>query len=244
MEKFSLNGKWKIQSATYDTIGDVPGSVYAALLQNGLMDDPFYRDNEAKALAIMDEEFVFTKEFTYTKQSDSVLLVCEGIDTLCDLYVNGHFVAHTDNMHRSYYLEVGSFLVDGKNVIKAVFPPYDAYIKEKNKKPLTSGSGATMVGFSYVRKAYYMSGWDWGPMLPDAGIWKDIYLINGDLPRITNVRILQRHEAGKVFVRVNAETSIPAEVQLKVLSPDGKETALQNGAETEIKNPQLWWPNG
>ena len=244
MEKFSLNGKWKIQSATYDTIGDVPGSVYAALLQNGLMDDPFYRDNEAKALAIMDEEFVFTKEFTYTKQSDSVLLVCEGIDTLCDLYVNGHFVAHTDNMHRSYYLEVGSFLVDGKNVIKAVFPPYDAYIKEKNKKPLTSGSGATMVGFSYVRKAYYMSGWDWGPMLPDAGIWKDIYLINGDLPRITNVRILQRHEEGKVFLRVNAETSIPAEVQLKVLSPDGKETALQNGVETEIKNPQLWWPNG
>ena len=58
MEKFLLNGKWKIQSNTYDTVGDVPGSVYSALLQNGLMEDPFYRDNERKALEIMDEEFV------------------------------------------------------------------------------------------------------------------------------------------------------------------------------------------
>ena len=133
MEKFALNGKWQIKSNTYDTTGEIPGSVYTALLANGLMEDPFYRDNEAKALAIMDEEFVFTKEFVYAKKSDSVLLVCEGIDTLCDIYVNNQFVAHTDNMHRAYYLEVASYLTDGENVIKMVFPPYDAYIKAKSK---------------------------------------------------------------------------------------------------------------
>ncbi|MBQ8876334.1 MAG: glycoside hydrolase family 2 protein [Clostridia bacterium] len=245
MEKFLLNGKWRIKSNSYDTVGEVPGSVYSALLKNGLMEDPFYRDNERKALAIMDEEFVFTKEFSYVKSSKKILLVCEGIDTLCDLYINGQFVAHTDNMHRAYVFDVTQYLVDGDNVIKAVFPSYDAYIKAKRKeKMISSGSCATMLGFSYVRKANYMSGWDWGPMLPDAGIWKDIYLIDGDLPRITDVRILQRHENGKAFVRVNAETSAPAEVVLKIIAPDGKETVLQNGVETEIKNPQLWWPNG
>ena len=245
MEKFLLNGKWKIQSNTYDTVGDVPGSVYSALLQNGLMEDPFYRDNERKALEIMDEEFVFTKEFSYTKKSKNILLVCEGIDTLCDLYINGQFVAHTDNMHRTYIFDVTQYLADGNNVIKAVFPPYDAYIKAKTKeKKISSGTGATMVGFAYVRKASYMSGWDWGPMLPDAGIWKDIYLIDGDLPRITDVRILQRHESGKVFVTVTAETSIPAETNLKIVAPNGEEIPLANGVETEIENPQLWWPNG
>ncbi len=245
MNKFLLNGKWKITSNTYDTVGDVPGSVYSALLFSGLMEDPFYRDNERKALAIMDEEFVFTREFEYQKKSDQILLVCEGIDTLCDLYINGHFVAHTENMHRTYVFDVTQYLADGKNVIKAVFPPYDAYIKAKSKeKMISSGSSATMVGFSYVRKANYMSGWDWGPMLPDAGIWKDIYLIDGTLPRITDVRILQRHENGKVFVSVKAETSIPAQTALKIITPDGREISLQNGVETEIENPQLWWPNG
>lgn len=245
MEKFTLNGKWQIKSNTYDTVGDVPGSVYSALLANGLMEDPFYRDNEQKALAIMDEEFAFTKTFAYVKKSKKILLVCEGIDTLCDLYINGKFLAHTDNMHRKYTFDVTEYLVDGDNEIKAIFPPYDAYIKAKDKqKRISSGTSATMIGFAYVRKASYMSGWDWGPMLPDAGIWKDIYLINGEVPYVTDVRVLQRHDDGKVFVTATAETSLPADVRLKLTAPDGKEVALANGVETEIENPQLWWPNG
>ena len=82
MEKFYLNGVWNISGGKYNTTGKVPGSVYSALLENGLMEDPFYRDNEAKALAIMDDEFTFSREFYYEKKSDSVILVCEGIDTL------------------------------------------------------------------------------------------------------------------------------------------------------------------
>ena len=245
MEKFLLHGEWKIKSNSYDTVGQVPGSVYTALLANGLMEDPFYRDNEAKALAIMDEEFTFTKEFDYAKKSDSVLLVCEGLDTLCDLYVNDHFVAHTDNMHRTYCFEVAPYLVDGKNVIKAVFAPVDAFIKKGHKaRELSYGSAATLLGFPYVRKASYMLGWDWGPMLPDAGIWRDIYLIDGAQPRITEVRILQRHEEGKAYVTVTAKTSLPADVKIKITAPDGKCVEAQNSVETEIENPQLWWPHG
>lgn len=245
MEKFTLNGKWNIKSNTYDVVGDVPGSVYSALLNLGLMEDPFYRDNERKAIEILDEEFTFSKEFDYVKKSSSTLLVCEGIDTLCSLYINDKLVAKTNNMHRTYYFEVGDYLVDGKNVIKAVFPPYDKYIKEKSaEKMITSGSSATMVGFAYVRKASYMSGWDWGPKLPDVAIWKDIYLIDGNLPRITDVRILQRHDGGRVFLTATATTSKSAEVKITVTSPDGNKTDLKNGVETEILNPQLWWPNG
>lgn len=245
MEKLYLNGKWRIQSNTYDVLGDVPGSVYSALLSSGLMQDPFYRDNELIAQAIMDEEFTFSRDFQYEKQSKSVLLVLEGIDTLCDIYINDNFVAHTENMHRTYYLEVGDYLKVGKNQIKAVFHSYDAYIKAKHEeRELTNGSGATMLGFPYVRKAFYMGGWDWGPMLPDAGFWKDVYLINGDLPRITDVRILQKHVDGKVFLTATATISKPADVKIKVVSPSGEECELAFGKQTEIKNPKLWWPNG
>ena len=245
MERFDLNGKWKITSKTYDVEGEVPGSVYSALLANGLMEDPFYRDNEAKALSIMDEEFVFSRTFEYVKKSEQILLVCEGIDTLCDLYINNHFVAHLNNMHRSYYLDVTAYLVDGENTMKAVFPPYDAYIKAKTKeKVVTRGSDATLLGFAYVRKAFYMAGWDWGPMLPDAGIWKDIYLIDGTLPRIQDVRILQRHQDGQVFLTVSATTSLPAETKITLISPDGETQELSSGEEAEVKSPRLWWPNG
>ena len=244
MEKFYLNGVWNISGGKYNTTGKVPGSVYSALLENGLMEDPFYRDNEAKALAIMDDEFTFSREFSYEKKSDSVILVCEGIDTLCDLYINGKFLAHTDNMHRTFRFEVANLLKDGKNEIKAVFPPYDKYIKEKHKERQISTGTFSMVGFSYVRKASYMSGWDWGPMLPDAGIWKDIYLIDGTLPRITDVRILQKHEGGKVFLSVAPQTDKPADVEITVTAPNGKAVKIDCGVYTEIENPELWWPNG
>ena len=245
MEKFSLNGAWRIQSNTYDVVGEIPGSVYSALLASGKMEDPFYRGNEREALAITDEEFAFTKEFEYTKKSGKILLVCEGIDTLCDLYINDRFVAHTDNMHRKYTFDITAFLANGKNVIKAIFPPYDAYIKAKSQeRRLPTESVASMIGFSYVRKASYMSGWDWGPMLPDAGIWKDIYLIDGTIPYIRDVRILQRHEGKRVFVTVKAETSLPADITVKIMVPDGLVLNVQNGEESEIENPQLWWPNG
>ena len=35
----------------------VPGSVYQAYLDAGKMDDPFYRENEEKALNLMKQDF-------------------------------------------------------------------------------------------------------------------------------------------------------------------------------------------
>ncbi len=81
-------------------------------------------------------------------------------------------------------------------------------------------------------------------MLPDAGIWKDIYLIDGNAPRITDVRILQKHENSRVFVTVNVTTNLPADIKIDVVAPNGQTFTAANGEEVEIKNPQLWWPNG
>ena len=245
MIKHYLNGLWKLTGAGYETEGNIPGSVYSILLKNGLMEDPHYRDNEIKALELMDNEFVLSKKFYYEKTAKNILLVCEGIDTLCDLYLNGKYILRADNMHRTYKINVSEDIINGENEIVAVFPPLDKHIKELDKDAnLIFGSWATMKGYMHVRKAHCMFGWDWGPMLPDAGIWRDIYLMNVDEPYISDVRILQRHEDGKVFLTVLAETEKKCAVEMKVKAPDGTTQMLINGEETEIENPQLWWPHG
>jgi len=66
MQKINLNGLWKVKGGEYSATGKIPGSVYSILLNNGLMEDPFYRDNEIKALEIMDNDFTFTKKFEYS----------------------------------------------------------------------------------------------------------------------------------------------------------------------------------
>ena len=242
---YSLNGTWRICSKKYDTEGEIPGSVYSALLRNRLIDDPFYRDNEAKTLPITDDDFTFSRKFDYNGDYSSPTLVCEGIDTLSEIFVNGKSVAKTNNMHRTYLFDLKGYLVKGQNEIKIIFPSYDRFIKAKHKqKPLTVGTSATMLGFSYVRKANYMSGWDWGPMLPDAGIWKDIYIIDDDIPRITEFNVTQRHDGGKVYVKAEATTNKPADLKIRLTAPDKTERTLEAGKETEIENPALWWPNG
>ncbi len=245
MDKIILNGLWQLEGGEYKTEGNIPGSVYSMLLKNNLMDDPYYRDNECKALEIMDNDFTFTRKFEYKSQFRKAILVCEGIDTLCDIYINGRLLAHTDSMHRTYKFDITDYLVDGENEIKAFFPCLDKYIKEQDKdKNISYGVCATLKGFMHVRKAHCMLGWDWGPKLPDAGIWRDIYIMSADAPHIEDVKILQKHDNGKVTLNIEVATSLECDLDIKVISPSGEEIKVENCKVIEIKNPELWWPNG
>ena len=244
MEKILLNGIWQISGGKYKTEGQVPGSVYSILLNNGLMQDPFYRDNESQALEIMDNDFTFSRKFNFNSEFKKTILVCEGIDTLCDLYINGKKIARTDNMHRTYKFDVTEYLVNGENEIKAFFPCLDKYIKELDKDMDLPCGPHALKGYMHVRKAHCMLGWDWGPRLPDAGIWRDIYLMNADEPYIEDVRILQNHKDGKATLNVTAKTSLKCDINIKITSPSGEELVVENGKDVLISKPELWWPNG
>ena len=60
------------------------------------------------------------------------------------------------------------------------------------------GNDDTIEGFMHLRKAHYMSGWDWGACLPNGGIFRPVSLIGIEKSRLDNVYIYQVHEEGKV----------------------------------------------
>ncbi|MBR4116872.1 MAG: glycoside hydrolase family 2 protein [Clostridia bacterium] len=245
MQKFILNGNWNMSGGQYNCQGTVPGSVYSFLLDNKLMDDPYYRTNELEACEILEDDFDFSRKFDFSKPDFPVLLHCDGLDTLCDIYINGKHIAYTDNMHRTYEFDVTDALVDGENEIKLHFASPNKYTREMHAKDPVPGTTDTFQGFPHLRKCSCMMGWDWGPRLPDAGIWKDIYLLTVDSDRISEVHITQHHEDGKVYVTPNVTTEKNvADVVVKVTAPCGCEFTIPANVETEIENPKLWWPNG
>lgn len=244
MKRLSLNGTWRMEGAGYGCAGTVPGSVYSFLLENELMEDPFFRQNELEAQKLLDHEFIFSRTFDFTVGGEKVLLYCAGLDTLCDIYINDRHVAYTDNMHRSYEFDVTELLMDGENSIRVVFHPFDDYIKEKQSKEPLMAPWHCSEGAGHIRKASCMMGWDWGPRLPDAGIWKDIELLVLDSARITDFHILQSHEEGKVYLTPKVDTDREPQVTVTVKTPEGELLELAAGEETEIPNPKLWWPNG
>ncbi|MDR1736899.1 MAG: glycoside hydrolase family 2 protein, partial [Oscillospiraceae bacterium] len=116
MFKQDLGGTWNLDFGEYHCEGRVPGSVYSLLLDAGLMEDPFYRDNEQSALAVMDSDFVLSRTFTPDAEilSDKrAVLRCEGLDTVCEVFLNGKSAGSADNMHRTWEYEVSGLLLPG-----------------------------------------------------------------------------------------------------------------------------------
>lgn len=204
MHKMTLNGdNWRMQIiAETDMYGvngkifpaKIPGSVYGNLLEQGLMPDPYDRMNELTVLPLMDNDFVFETDFTLAEEqlaADYLVLRFEGIDTLAKVYINGRVLGETNNMHRVWEFDFGWTARAGENTLRVEIASPTRYIEEENRKVFTGGSTDAMRGFPHLRKAHCMFGWDWGPRLPDAGIFREVSVLSGVKSRIEQVYITQ-----------------------------------------------------
>lgn len=264
-----LNGTWNLKILGKDAgltgeaglPAEVPGSVYATLLTEGKIEDPYYRDNELKTLPIMDNDFCYTTRFEVEPEwfsMDGLFLRFDGIDTLADIYVNRQLLGSAYNMHRSWEYDLldGDLLKEGVNELQVILHSPTQYIKEENAKVYTGGSHEAMEGFPHLRKAHCMFGWDWGPRVPDAGIYREVSLVGVEKSRIESVYITQIHEEGSVTldfdIAVETFTDQPeGTLAIQVTSPDGKTYTYEErgeGAEEQfriaITDPKLWWPHG
>lgn len=175
----------------------MPGSVYSGLLENGRMPDPYWRDNELDALKLMDNDFIFTEHFT----PDAELLACgqvllrfDGIDTIADIALNGQLLGHAENMHRSYEFEVKDLLREAYNELKVTVHSPTKFAAACHERVQNMESADAVPGYSQMRKAHCMFGWDWGPRLPDAGLYRPVRLLGVTKARFTDdIRIVQEH---------------------------------------------------
>ena len=254
METISLNGQWAMRCVEEKEWHEarVPGTVYTDLLRDGLIEDPFWRENELKTFPLMEKDYEYRRSFTLKAEdlkADAAILRCEGLDTLCAVEINGKELGRADNMHRTWEWDALSLLREGENEIRVVFDSPLRYVAAENeKRPCWQTTDATP-GFPHIRKAHCQFGWDWGPRLPDAGIWRDISLRMVKGARLPNVLILQEHEAGKVCLKVLPEPEIRGtpervETRITVTGPEGETFTADEAGTVLIENPRLWWPAG
>ncbi len=254
MIKADLNGTWsmRIVNQTQSFPGTAPGSVYHDLLQAGYLPDPYWRGNEETALALMEHDFLYFRSFTVTEEllnCNKVLLRCEGLDTLAQISVNGILAGSADNMHRVWEFDVKNLLRVGENSMEIRFLSPTHYIRKSYQSSRADGTSDAMTGFPLLRKAHCMFGWDWGPRLPDAGIWRNMSFIGIENARISGVYVTQAHENGTVTLHIRTGiarfTSAVLNVAVTVTAPNGLTyTASGGDCQLTIDNPALWWPNG
>ena len=153
-------------------------------------------------------------------------------------------------MHRTWEYSVKELLLPGENRLRVELRSPLRYAREmQEKRPLT-GSAETFPGYPHLRKAHCMFGWDWGPILPDLGLWRDVSLRGVTGGRILSTGYTQEHADGKVVLHCRADLELlkpGIEARLSVTSPSGETVRiiLKNArGSVTINNPELWWVRG
>ena len=201
VEKIALSQNWTLIHIKkgLKLLTEVPGSVYETLIENNIIEDPFYGLNEHKMGWIYESDWEYHLSFdlddTFLEHKE-ISLRFNGIDTFSEIWLNEEFLGSTDNMYVYYEFEVSSKLKLKENSLKIVIRSPKRVAEEEIKKHgvnLNTGSNY-IPGIPYLRKAQYSFGWDWGPILPDIAIWKPVELIGHDGMRISSVLIDQVFE--------------------------------------------------
>lgn len=252
METKSLEGKWKFRK-----IGDskwrnavVPGCNYLDLLNENMISDPFKGLNESESQWVSETDWEYTRNFVLTEEelnNKRVYLTCDRLDTICDIFVNGQFIGHSENCFCRYRQDIKSYLFVGENSIRFVFYSPVNYVKEKRNACPTPINSNGLNGIVHIRKPQCHFGWDWGPNLPVSGITGSIRLEFLKGAEIIRVQVEQYHRKGLVTVdvrlRVRNYSAPVTHGWIIIRDPDGNELYSEKGrsASVRIPNPQLWW---
>ncbi|MFV2050473.1 beta-mannosidase [Metabacillus sp. YM-086] len=259
MKILTLNGKWEFKNSSEEKWleGVVPGSLLADLYRLNIIDDPYYRDNEDNLYELFNNDYVYRKNFSLKEQDLKglkALLRFEGIDTIADIFLNDHHIGQTFNMHRTYEYSVEKYLFQGSNELVVKLKSPLKHIHNKQQEIPLYGIPMAVPGYTHIRKGHYMYGWDWGPQLPDCGLWRDVSLLFFSDIRFSDINIEQIHDIDMVKLKINMSIDNPSNelvvATVKITSPDGQikiiETKIKEKElfEITIENPKLWWPNG
>ena len=234
----------------------VPGSVYTDMMASDLMEDPFWKDNEEKALSLMEDDYEYETHFQGGEipGCEQLLLRFEGLDTIADIYLNDERIGSAENMHRIWEYDVTGKLRASENTLRVVLHSPTEYIRKAFEESRTYGSEDAMDGFVHIRKAHCMFGWDWGAHLPDAGIFRPVRLLGIKKGRIESVYITQEHKQESVALNLQVKVQAPGHegsagggfsYEAEVTDPEGKTSVYSLSPEKiVIDSPMLWWPNG
>ncbi|MEU0128374.1 glycoside hydrolase family 2 protein [Streptomyces sp. NPDC006289] len=239
-----------------DVPAQVPGSVHTDLMAAGLLADPFLDRNETAAAWVGLADWTYAAELPRrTGTFERADLVFDGLDTVAAVRVGGRLLGRTRNMHRSYRFDVTDLVADGPAPLEVAFT--SAYTEAEDvRATLGERPNSYPEPFNYIRKMACSFGWDWGPTLVTAGVWREARIEQWSTARLAAVRpqvSVEPDGTGVVEIVVELDrTATGRDRALRLVATVGdtsREIAVDPGADTatvtvRVPDAALWWPRG
>ena len=229
----------------------VPGTVHTDLFTNEIIPDPFSGSNEKQLQWIENEDWQYHAVFSVSEKElnhQNIILQFEGLDTFAEITLNGSKILSTDNMFRTWKVDVKNLLKMGQNKLEITFASAAGKAKSEAAKLKYTLPGDEKI---FARKAQYHFGWDWGPRFVTAGIWKNVKLQFWDEAVLDHVKFEQKSlskSKAKLEFKMEINSAVNGNFSIKV-NDKFQKARLKKGKNQvvlnyEISNPKLWWTNG
>lgn len=269
MKRFPLHDGWTLRAtggsvpatvAAGPIPARVPGTAHTDLLTAGLIADPYLDSNETDLAWAHRAAWSYSTTVSIERpgEGERVDLVCEGLDTIAEITLGDTVVGNTRNQHRTHRFVISETLREAVGETTTLTVAFRSALEAAEEEVARIGArpGAYDHPLNMVRKMACSFGWDWGPDLQTAGIWRPIQLERWRTARIQAVRpIVTIDEDGTAHVAVHVDversgleeptdltvTARLGELAVSAVVPaDRSSTVL----EVVVATPQLWWPRG
>ncbi|MEU6010020.1 glycoside hydrolase family 2 protein [Streptomyces sp. NPDC047453] len=224
----------------------VPGCVHTDLLAAGLIPDPFLGRNEADVAWVGRREWIYERRLDTGSEHERTDLVFDGLDTAAEITLDGGRLGRVRNMHRSYRFDVTGRRGNLTVRFDSAYTEAEAVRARVGERP-----SAYAEPFAHIRKMACSFGWDWGPTLVTAGIWRPVRLESWSTARIDRVRPVVTVEDGTGVVEVHigvertrAEAQLAVEAQVGGVRARAAVDGTAGVVRLRVPDADLWWPRG
>ncbi|AKN71967.1 beta-mannosidase [Streptomyces sp. PBH53] len=243
-----LTEGWSLRHGEESLEATVPGCVHTDLLTAGVIPDPFLGRNETDVAWVGRRAWTYVRDLGHDSAHERTDLVFDGLDTAAYITLGGRPVGRTRNMHRRYRFDVTGRT--GRLEIRFA----SAYDEAAAVRAVTGERPNVYPEPSqYIRKMACNFGWDWGPTLVTAGIWRPVRLEHWSTARIAHVRPLVTVAEGTGRVEVRLVVERTAQGRGRTLRAEARVAGARAEAELdgdeavlhlEVPDARLWWPRG
>ena len=226
----------------------VPGVVHTDLLAASLIEDPYLDLNEQKDAWIGRSDWAYRTVLSAPPAGERTALVFDGLDTIATVLLDGVEIGRTRNQHRTHRFDVTGIVREG-TLLEVRFDDVWAYA-EALRDELGPRPNEYPTPGNFVRKMAANFGWDWGPQLVTAGIWREARLEGWSGARLGDVitQVTVEDGVGRVQVTAAVDAAIDAErvVHVAVAGVEAAGRVEDGHAVVELRIPDvdLWWPHG
>ncbi len=193
----------------------VPGHVHLDLTRAGVIQAVNDRLGERGAAWVDATDWMYETIFTVEgAPPENALLLFHGLDTVAEVALNGEPLGAADNMFIPHEFSVNGLLKTGENTLRVTFRSALRVGNERHAAWDASGNDTLPFDWqawnsrSFLRKAQYMYGWDWGPEPVSCGFWQPVELVTVPVARLLDWRyevIFEEDGAATVTLEAFAE---------------------------------------